>query len=62
MTTTVAFIGLGVMGYPMAGHLAEAGITMTVYNRSGQRAQQWTGDYPGFFFFFKQKTAYEILA
>jgi 3-hydroxyisobutyrate dehydrogenase len=42
-----AFIGLGTMGYPMAGHLAEAGITMTVYNRSGQRAQQWTGDYPG---------------
>ena len=37
-----AFIGLGTMGYPMAGHLAEAGITMTVYNRSGQRAQQWT--------------------
>jgi 3-hydroxyisobutyrate dehydrogenase len=42
-----AFIGLGTMGYPMAGHLAEAGITMTVYNRTGQRAQQWTGDYPG---------------
>ena len=42
-----AFIGLGTMGYPMAGHLAEAGISMTVYNRTTLRAQQWARDYPG---------------
>lgn len=46
-TLNAAFIGLGTMGYPMAGHLAEAGISMTVYNRTAQRAQQWTRDYPG---------------
>ena len=44
---TAAFIGLGTMGYPMAGHLAEAGIAMTVYNRTGHRADQWTRDYTG---------------
>lgn len=44
---TAAFIGLGTMGYPMAGHLAEAGISMTVYNRTGHRASQWTRDYTG---------------
>ncbi|MCG8393387.1 MAG: NAD(P)-dependent oxidoreductase [Pseudomonadales bacterium] len=42
-----AFIGLGTMGYPMAGHLAEAGIPMTVYNRTASRAQQWARDYNG---------------
>lgn len=46
-TLNAAFIGLGTMGYPMAGHLAEAGISMTVYNRTAQRAQQWARDYPG---------------
>ncbi|MFI2810624.1 MULTISPECIES: NAD(P)-dependent oxidoreductase [Microbulbifer] len=45
--TTVAFIGLGVMGYPMAGFLARAGHTVRVYNRTTSRAQQWAGDYPG---------------
>ena len=34
-----AFIGLGTMGYPMAGHLAEAGLSMTVYNRTAAKAQ-----------------------
>ena len=34
----LAFIGLGVMGYPMAGHLAKAGHKVTVYNRSSDRA------------------------
>ena len=38
----VAFIGLGVMGFPMAGHLARAGHSMTVYNRSAAKARQWT--------------------
>ncbi|MBI5333041.1 MAG: NAD(P)-dependent oxidoreductase [Burkholderiales bacterium] len=38
---TVAFIGLGVMGSPMAGHLARAGHKVRVYNRTGQKAQAW---------------------
>ena len=36
-----AFLGLGVMGFPMAGHLARAGHAVTVYNRSGAKATQW---------------------
>ena len=38
----LAFIGLGVMGYPMAGHLARAGHEVTVYNRTAARAEAWT--------------------
>jgi 3-hydroxyisobutyrate dehydrogenase len=41
----VAFIGLGVMGYPMAGHLARAGHTMSVFNRTPARAKQWVEEY-----------------
>ncbi len=40
----ITFIGLGVMGYPMARHLADAGHTVTVYNRSAQRAQNWLAE------------------
>jgi 3-hydroxyisobutyrate dehydrogenase len=40
---TIAFIGLGVMGGPMAGHLARAGYTVTAYNRSPERAAKWHG-------------------
>ena len=43
----VAFIGLGVMGFPMAGHLARAGYDVTVYNRTAARAEEWTAKYPG---------------
>lgn len=43
----LAFIGLGVMGYPMAGHLARAGHEVTVYNRTAARAEAWTGEYGG---------------
>ena len=43
----VAFIGLGVMGYPMAGHLANAGYVTTVYNRTTAKAEQWCKDYQG---------------
>ena len=43
----VAFLGLGVMGYPMAGHLARAGHQVTVYNRSPAKAQAWLSDCPG---------------
>lgn len=41
----VAFIGLGVMGYPMAGHLARAGHAVTVYNRSPEKARRWAGQF-----------------
>ena len=43
----VAFLGLGVMGYPMAGHLAKAGHRVTVYNRSAAKASRWLGEYSG---------------
>ena len=42
-----AFIGLGVMGYPMAGHLARNGFEVTVYNRTESKAQQWVEAYGG---------------
>jgi 3-hydroxyisobutyrate dehydrogenase len=42
---TCAFIGLGNMGYPMAGHLAAAGHTVRVYNRTGAKAEAWAGEY-----------------
>ena len=45
----VAFIGLGVMGYPMAGHLANAGYQTRVYNRTATKAEQWCRDYQGDF-------------
>ena len=45
--TKVAFIGLGVMGYPMAGHLALAGHHVTVYNRNPAKAQAWCSEFPG---------------
>ena len=47
MSERVCFIGLGVMGYPMAGHLARAGHEVTVYNRTSTRAEQWTDEHPG---------------
>lgn len=43
----VAFIGLGVMGFPMAGHLAKAGHSVTVFNRTMARAQAWAGQHRG---------------
>jgi 3-hydroxyisobutyrate dehydrogenase len=43
----VAFAGLGVMGFPMAGHLTKAGHEMSVYNRSPEKAQRWTGEFGG---------------
>jgi 3-hydroxyisobutyrate dehydrogenase len=43
----VAFIGLGVMGLPMAGHLAKAGHTVTVYNRSPAKAKAWCEEFGG---------------
>ena len=43
----LAFIGLGVMGFPMAGHLAKAGHNVTVYNRSSDKAKKWRAEYNG---------------
>ncbi|SPF80152.1 NAD(P)-dependent oxidoreductase [Pseudoprimorskyibacter insulae] len=45
----VAFLGLGVMGYPMAGHLAKAGHEVTVYNRTAAKAEKWAADHGGAF-------------
>ena len=41
----VAFLCLGVMGFPMAGHLARAGLDVTVYNRTEARATAWRAEY-----------------
>jgi 3-hydroxyisobutyrate dehydrogenase len=43
----VAFLGLGVMGFPMAGHLAAAGHEVTVYNRTAERAEAWVAKHGG---------------
>ena len=43
----VAFIGLGVMGYPMAGYISKAGHNVTVYNRTGAKADKWLSEYKG---------------
>ena len=43
----VSFLGLGVMGYPMAGHLAKAGHDVTVYNRTVAKAEKWVAEFGG---------------
>ena len=43
----VAFLGLGVMGFPMAGHLAAKGHEVTVYNRTFAKAEAWTKKHKG---------------
>jgi len=45
--SNVAFIGLGVMGYPMAGYISKAGHNVTVYNRTVAKANKWLSDYKG---------------
>ena len=47
MTASVAFLGLGVMGFPMAGHLAAKGHDVTVYNRTGAKSESWLGEHRG---------------
>jgi 3-hydroxyisobutyrate dehydrogenase len=47
MSKKVAFVGLGVMGYPMAGHLAAAGHEVAVYNRTHAKAEQWAKQHNG---------------
>ncbi len=43
----IGFIGLGVMGGPMAGHLQRAGHDVAVFNRTASRAEAWVGEYGG---------------
>ena len=47
MTCNVAFIGLGVMGYPMAGYISKAGHNVTVFNRTAAKADKWISEYKG---------------
>ena len=47
MTYNVAFIGLGVMGYPMAGYISKAGHNVTVFNRTKSKAEKWISEYIG---------------
>ena len=49
MMASLAFLGLGVMGYPMAGHLQKAGHDVTVYNRTTAKAENWVGEHGGAF-------------
>ena len=44
---SIAFVGLGVMGYPMAGYLKRAGYKTTVFNRTTEKAMKWVNDYQG---------------
>ena len=48
MTFNVAFIGLGVMGYPMAGYISKAGHNVTVFNRTKSKAEKWINEYKGY--------------
>ena len=45
--SSVAFIGLGVMGYPMAGYISKAGHDVTVYNRTATKADKWVSEFKG---------------
>ncbi|MDQ8037893.1 MAG: NAD(P)-dependent oxidoreductase [Pedobacter sp.] len=45
--SALAFIGLGTMGYPMAGHLSRKGHSVTVFNRTRSTAEKWQGEYAG---------------
>ena len=47
MSCKVSFIGLGVMGYPMAGYISKAGHNVTVYNRTKSKAEKWIKEYKG---------------
>ena len=47
MSCKVSFVGLGVMGYPMAGYISKAGHNVTVYNRTKSKAEKWTKEYKG---------------
>lgn len=57
MAVKCAFLGLGVMGYPMAGHLVKKGFDVTVYNRTTAKAQKWAQEYGASF----KATAFEAV-
>ena len=44
MASNVSFIGLGVMGYPMAGYISKAGNNVTVFNRTKSKAEKWISE------------------
>ena len=48
MSCKVSFIGLGVMGYPMAGYISKAGHNVTVYNRTNTKSDIWVKEYIGY--------------
>ena len=48
MASNVSFIGLGVMGYPMAGYISKAGHNVTVFNRTKSKAEKWINEYKGY--------------
>ena len=54
-TNKVSFLGLGVMGFPMAGHLSNAGYEVTIYNRTESKSDNWLKKYKG----IKALTPYE---
>ena len=56
--TKVTFIGLGVMGYPMAGHLKKNNFDVTVYNRTTSKAEKWINEYKGSFEITPGKACY----
>ena len=58
-TIKTAFIGLGVMGYPMAGHLTKQGHSVTVYNRTSQKAESWAKEFSGQFAITPKEAALE---
>ena len=55
----LAFIGLGVMGFPIAGHLANAGYSVHVYNRTTEKAKKWTEKFEGRYFLSPKEAAWE---
>ena len=60
MTCNVAFIGLGVMGYPMAGYISKGGHNVTVFNRTKSKAEKWTNEFMLYGTILKKKTKKSI--
>jgi 3-hydroxyisobutyrate dehydrogenase-like beta-hydroxyacid dehydrogenase len=55
----VTFIGLGVMGFPMAGHLSKAGYSVNVYNRTAEKSRSWVEEYTGKYFTSIKETVFD---
>ena len=56
----VTFLGLGVMGYPMAGHVKNSGMEVCVYNRTTEKAQRWVEEYEGHMALSPAKAAFKF--